>query len=49
MTMNFTGKLIFLLQKTCILTSFYSVLVHSGDISGGHYFALIRPEANDKW
>lgn len=27
----------------------YSVLVHSGDITGGHYFALIRPEANDKW
>ncbi|CAO3657616.1 unnamed protein product [Mucor hiemalis] len=27
----------------------HGVLVHSGDISGGHYFALIRPEANDKW
>lgn len=24
-------------------------MVHSGDISGGHYFALIRPEASDKW
>lgn len=23
--------------------------MHSGDISGGHYFALIRPEAADKW
>ncbi|CAO0793297.1 unnamed protein product [Mucor circinelloides] len=27
----------------------HGVLVHSGDISGGHYFALIRPESNDKW
>ncbi|KAI7896456.1 uncharacterized protein EV154DRAFT_239233 [Mucor mucedo] len=27
----------------------HGVLVHSGDITGGHYFALIRPEANDKW
>lgn len=27
----------------------YSVLVHAGDISGGHYFALIRPDTSDKW
>ncbi|KAI8347676.1 hypothetical protein BD560DRAFT_493139 [Blakeslea trispora] len=27
----------------------HGVLVHSGDISGGHYFALIRPDMNDKW
>lgn len=27
----------------------HGVLVHSGDISGGHYFALIRPEKADKW
>ncbi|KAI8985250.1 hypothetical protein BDB01DRAFT_721890 [Pilobolus umbonatus] len=27
----------------------HGVLVHSGDLTGGHYFALIRPEQNDKW
>ncbi|KAI8640264.1 hypothetical protein BD408DRAFT_348306 [Parasitella parasitica] len=27
----------------------HGVLVHSGDISGGHYFALIRPGSNGKW
>ncbi|KAI8330654.1 hypothetical protein EDC96DRAFT_452112 [Choanephora cucurbitarum] len=27
----------------------HGVLVHSGDISGGHYFALIRPDTTDKW
>jgi len=26
-----------------------SVLVHSGDLHGGHYFALLRPEKNGKW
>ncbi|KAF9986192.1 hypothetical protein BGZ65_008560, partial [Modicella reniformis] len=25
------------------------VLVHSGDLHGGHYFALIKPEKEDKW
>lgn len=49
MIMNFTGKI--LNSYTCFIYSryIYSVLVHSGDITGGHYFALIRPEANDKW
>lgn len=23
--------------------------MHSGDLSGGHYFALIRPSKDDKW
>ncbi|KAI8877977.1 cysteine proteinase [Backusella circina FSU 941] len=27
----------------------HGVLVHSGDISSGHYFALLRPEKEDKW
>lgn len=27
----------------------YSVLVHSGDIDGGHYFALLKPEKDGKW
>ncbi|KAI7870464.1 hypothetical protein BDF14DRAFT_1774466 [Spinellus fusiger] len=27
----------------------HGVLVHSGDLHGGHYFALIRPEKEDKW
>ncbi|KAI9349064.1 putative ubiquitin-specific processing protease 21 [Obelidium mucronatum] len=27
----------------------YGVLVHSGDITGGHYCAFLRPAKNDKW
>ncbi|KAI7901480.1 uncharacterized protein BX663DRAFT_487626 [Cokeromyces recurvatus] len=27
----------------------HGVLVHSGDIDGGHYFALLKPEKNGKW
>ncbi|CAO3609348.1 unnamed protein product [Cunninghamella echinulata] len=27
----------------------YGVLVHSGDIHGGHYFALIKPNKEGKW
>jgi len=28
----------------------FSVLVHSGDLSGGHYYAFMRPEAgSDQW
>ncbi|CCV00636.1 unnamed protein product [Malassezia sympodialis ATCC 42132] len=27
----------------------HGVLVHSGDLHGGHYFALIKPEANSGW
>lgn len=26
-----------------------AVLVHSGDLNAGHYFALIRPTKNGKW
>ena len=27
----------------------HSVLVHSGDVHGGHYYAFIRPDCSDKW
>lgn len=27
----------------------HGVLVHSGDVNSGHYFALLRPEKNGKW
>jgi ubiquitin carboxyl-terminal hydrolase 7 len=27
----------------------HSVLVHSGDVNGGHYYAYIRPDCSDKW
>ena len=27
----------------------HSVLVHMGDLHGGHYYALIRPQVNGKW
>ncbi|EJU05407.1 ubiquitin carboxyl-terminal hydrolase 5 [Dacryopinax primogenitus] len=27
----------------------HGVLVHSGDLHGGHYFALIKPEKDGKW
>ncbi|KAI9247273.1 hypothetical protein EDC94DRAFT_626246 [Helicostylum pulchrum] len=27
----------------------HGVLVHSGDLSGGHYFAFVKPEKDGKW
>ncbi|VDB82829.1 unnamed protein product [Peniophora sp. CBMAI 1063] len=27
----------------------HGVLVHSGDLHGGHYFALIKPDAKERW
>lgn len=27
----------------------HGVLVHSGDLHGGHYFALIKPDGNSRW
>ncbi|KAI8880799.1 cysteine proteinase [Backusella circina FSU 941] len=27
----------------------HGVLVHSGDLSGGHYFAFVKPTKNGKW
>lgn len=26
-----------------------SVLVHSGDLSGGHYFAFVKPTKDGRW
>lgn len=28
---------------------FFSVLVHSGGVHGGHYYAYIRPTLSDQW
>jgi hypothetical protein len=27
----------------------FSVLVHSGGVHGGHYYAFIRPALSDQW
>ena len=27
----------------------HGVLVHSGDVHGGHYFGMIKPEKDSKW
>jgi hypothetical protein len=27
----------------------HGVLVHSGDLHGGHYFALIKPDQKERW
>ena len=27
----------------------HGVLVHSGDLHGGHYFALIKPDSETRW
>jgi hypothetical protein len=26
-----------------------SVLIHTGDQTGGHYFAFVRPTTEEKW
>ena len=31
------------------LYQLHSVMVHSGDVHGGHYYAYIRPDCKDKW
>lgn len=31
------------------LTTHNSVLVHSGDLTSGHYFAFVKPGKEDKW
>ncbi|KAM0792135.1 hypothetical protein ACM66B_004835 [Microbotryomycetes sp. NB124-2] len=35
-------------SESC-LYKLHGVLVHSGDVHGGHYFALIKPSADGKW
>lgn len=34
--------------NTCIY-NLHCVLVHSGDISAGHYYAMIKPNVTDQW
>ena len=31
------------------LYSIHSIIVHSGGVRAGHYYAYVRPEMNDKW
>jgi ubiquitin carboxyl-terminal hydrolase 7 len=31
------------------LYTLHSVLVHSGGVHGGHYYAFIRPTLSDQW
>lgn len=38
----------FVLRRIHLLT-LHRVLVHSGDVHGGHYCAFIKPKVNDKW
>lgn len=49
--MCFMGKFLLWFISNCRTQSlfFYSVLVHSGDLSGGHYFAFVKPEKDGKW
>ncbi|EKX50612.1 hypothetical protein GUITHDRAFT_66749, partial [Guillardia theta CCMP2712] len=35
--------------KSSLSYLLHSVLVHSGDVHGGHYFAYIRPDCKSKW
>ncbi len=50
---NFYISIYKLIQKCEFIIYFllykYSVLVHSGDVHGGHYFALLKPEKDGKW
>jgi ubiquitin carboxyl-terminal hydrolase 7 len=36
-------------RKESQLYRLHGVLVHSGDLNGGHYFALIKPERDGRW
>jgi ubiquitin carboxyl-terminal hydrolase 7 len=49
--MCFMGKKRFIDTQKNIANSYFiiSVLVHSGDLSGGHYFAFVKPEKDGKW
>jgi hypothetical protein len=41
--------LLFLYQCSSSKLFSYSVLVHSGGVHGGHYYAFIRPTLSDQW
>src|ERR1700722_13672371 len=36
-------------KSKCCLYKLHGVLVHSGDLHGGHYFALIKPDRETRW
>jgi ubiquitin carboxyl-terminal hydrolase 7 len=36
-------------RSTPCVYKLHGVLVHSGDLHGGHYFALIKPDRNTRW
>ncbi|KAK6944170.1 MATH/TRAF domain [Dillenia turbinata] len=36
-------------RSICNLYTLHSVLVHSGGVHGGHYYAFIRPTLSDQW
>ncbi|XP_010558916.1 PREDICTED: ubiquitin carboxyl-terminal hydrolase 12-like [Tarenaya hassleriana] len=36
-------------KNVCNLYTLHSVLVHSGGVHGGHYYAFIRPTLSDQW
>lgn len=36
-------------SSTKFVVFVYSVLVHSGGVHGGHYYAYIRPTLSDQW
>jgi ubiquitin carboxyl-terminal hydrolase 7 len=38
-----------MLHGTSISFLSHSVLVHSGDLSGGHYFAFVKPTKDSNW
>jgi ubiquitin carboxyl-terminal hydrolase 7 len=40
---------IYSLHGYVIIPHVYRVLVHSGDLTAGHYMAFIRPEKDGKW
>ncbi|KAG6480913.1 hypothetical protein ZIOFF_057501 [Zingiber officinale] len=36
-------------RRVCNLYTLHSILVHSGGVHGGHYYAFIRPTLSDQW
>ncbi|MBA0836046.1 hypothetical protein Goarm_008290, partial [Gossypium armourianum] len=43
------SSMLILVSGTHIYEFAYSVLVHSGGVHGGHYYAYIRPTLSDQW
>ena len=50
MDMLFYVSLMLIIMSGAYIFEFvYSVLVHSGGVHGGHYYAFIRPTLSDQW